>query len=152
MFVVVISREDFLHIPGIDFNTSDPEGLKLNQKKFLWIIRQKEKRVSSSEIARIQGISVRYVNMIWKNYRCDGTRELRKQGRKPLPADSDQIDKILSVREKPPNAGALGIENYLLRDGINIAHNRIHRTLKDAGMAMNDEKKKRQRKWVRYER
>jgi hypothetical protein len=42
--------------------------IKLNQKKIDWIIIQKEQRVSSSEIARIQKITTRYVNMIYGKY------------------------------------------------------------------------------------
>ncbi|MGC8514782.1 MAG: hypothetical protein ACP5OC_01435 [Thermoplasmata archaeon] len=42
--------------------------MTLDQKKFRWIIEQKRRRISSSEMARIQRISVRYVNAIWKNY------------------------------------------------------------------------------------
>jgi len=46
--------------------------VKLNQKKIDWIIKQKAQRVSSSEIARIQKITTRYVNMIYEKYKKDG--------------------------------------------------------------------------------
>ena len=151
-FSRVLSLSDFLYIPGIDFIPADPVGLKHNQKKLRWIIGQKGKRISSSEIARSQNVSVRYVNMIWKNYRDHGTMEHMKQGRKPVPMDREQAGKILAVREKYPNAGAIAIENYLLRDGTRISHNRIHDFLKETGMAMEEPNKKKQRKWVRYER
>ncbi|MVT14682.1 MAG: hypothetical protein GPW18_04480 [Euryarchaeota archaeon] len=45
---------------------------KLTQKKINWIIKQKEDRVSSSEIARIMNITPRYVNMIYRKYRLEG--------------------------------------------------------------------------------
>ncbi|MVT12813.1 MAG: hypothetical protein GPW16_00805 [Euryarchaeota archaeon] len=45
---------------------------KLTQKKINWIIKQKEDRVSSTEIARILNITPRYVNMIYRKYRLEG--------------------------------------------------------------------------------
>jgi hypothetical protein len=49
---------------------------KLTQKKINWIIKQKENRVSLSEIARIM-ITPRYVNMIYRKYRLEGKIELK---------------------------------------------------------------------------
>ncbi|PMP73939.1 MAG: IS481 family transposase, partial [Aciduliprofundum sp.] len=40
--------------------------VKLTQKKINWIIKQKENRMSSSEIARIMSITPRYVNMVYR--------------------------------------------------------------------------------------
>jgi hypothetical protein len=42
--------------------------VKLTQKKINWIIKQKENRMSSSEIARIMSITPRYVNMVYRRY------------------------------------------------------------------------------------
>ena len=52
---------------------------KLTQKKINWIIKQKEDRVSSSEIARIMNITPRYVNMIYRKYRLEGMWNWRIQ-------------------------------------------------------------------------
>ena len=150
--VSVISHEDFLFIPRIDFHKTDPWELKLNQKKFRWILDQKRKRASSSEIARIQHISVRYVNAIWKNFREKGINSLGRPGRSASPLDPGKVDQILAVRDKHPLAGAIAIEEYLRNRSIMIPHNTIHRILMESGMAMDQPNKKKQRKWVRFER
>jgi len=73
----VVSRTNFLYTAVIgdhhlDLLIHHKLMIKLNQKKIDWIIIQKEQRVSSSEIARIQKITTRYVNMIYEKYKKDG--------------------------------------------------------------------------------
>lgn len=97
-------------------------------------------------------ISVRYVNRIWKNYREIGKRTLREKGPKPHWITDEDMQSVMEIRQRHPNAGAIAIEQYLLECGIRIPHNRIHRILIESGMAMEDLNKKKQRKWVRYER
>ncbi|AKA49290.1 hypothetical protein IX51_09445 [uncultured archaeon] len=126
--------------------------MKLNDRKVQWIISQKEKRVSSSEIARSMHVTVQYVNSIWKNYREIGKRTLREKGPKPHQITDAEIQAVMEARQRHPNAGAIAIENYLMENGLMISHNRIHRILIESGMAMEDPNKKKQRKWVRYER
>jgi hypothetical protein len=81
----VISQNNFPYIgayhlhPG---NSIYPMG-KLTQKKINWIIKQKENRMSSSEIARILNITPRYVNMIYRKYSLEisGIKKCRKNER-----------------------------------------------------------------------
>jgi hypothetical protein len=70
----VVSRNNFLYIGDhhLDLLISHKLMIKLNQKKIDWIIKQKEQRVSSSEMARIQKITTRYVNMIYGKYKKYG--------------------------------------------------------------------------------
>jgi DNA-binding CsgD family transcriptional regulator len=56
--------------------------VKLTQKKINWIIKQKENRMSSSEIARIMSITPRYLNMIYRKYRLEGKVEIKNAGKK----------------------------------------------------------------------
>jgi hypothetical protein len=46
--------------------------MKLIRKKILWIIHQKETQESSSEIAKIQHITRRWVDQLWKIYQDTG--------------------------------------------------------------------------------
>jgi hypothetical protein len=57
--------------------------VKLMQKKINLIIKQKENRMSSSEIARIMSITTRYVKMIYRKYslEIDGINKCRKNER-----------------------------------------------------------------------
>lgn len=44
------------------------------------------------------------------------------------------------------------IEQILDEKGIHISHNRVHKILLEEGLAKEEPKKKKTRKWVRYER
>jgi putative transposase len=46
--------------------------MKLNEKKINYIIREKNKRRSSTEIAKEMKITTGYVNYIYKNTRIQG--------------------------------------------------------------------------------
>ncbi|MGC8581003.1 MAG: helix-turn-helix domain-containing protein [Thermoplasmata archaeon] len=55
---------------------------KLTQKKIDWIIRQKDKGRSTTEIAHIMNITPRYVNKIYHRYKEEGEVILKNPGRK----------------------------------------------------------------------
>ncbi len=57
--------------------------MKLNNKQLKYIIKQKEKGESSSRLAFIYKVSVRYINKIYYNYLEYGKTTLYKTGRKP---------------------------------------------------------------------
>ncbi|MFP3255234.1 MAG: IS481 family transposase, partial [Thermoplasmata archaeon] len=125
---------------------------KLTQKKINWIIKQKENRVSSSEISRIMNITPRYVNMIYRKYRLEGNVELKNPGRKKDPISEEMKTMVYETRKEHPGIGALSIEKNLKEIGVKISHNKIHEILKEGGMVMENMNKKKQRKWVRWER
>jgi transposase InsO family protein/DNA-binding CsgD family transcriptional regulator len=125
---------------------------KLTQKKINWIIKQKENRVSSSEIARIMNITPRYVNMIYRKFRLEGNVELKNPGRKKDPISEEMKTMVYETRKEHPGSGALSIEKNLKERGVKISHNKIHEILKEGGMVMENMNKKKQRKWVRWER
>ena len=58
---------------------------KLMQKKINWKIKQKENKVSSSEILRIMNITPKNVNMIYRKFRLEGNVEFKNPGRKKDP-------------------------------------------------------------------
>lgn len=125
---------------------------KLTTKKINWIIKQKEHRVSSSEIASIMHITPRYVNMIYRKYRLKGNVELKNPGRKKDPISEEMKMLVYDIRKEHPGSGALSIEKHLKEIGIKISHNKIQEILKEGGMVMENLNKKKQRKWIRWER
>jgi transposase InsO family protein len=127
---------------------------KLNQQKIRWIVREIEKGERSVyRIAKIQGITPRWVREIYNTYNATGEYLYpRKAGRKPSPISSEDKRLIFETRKKHPLAGAVALEKILDVRGIHIPHNRIHRILKEGGLAKDEPKKQRRRKWVRYER
>ncbi len=126
---------------------------KLNQQKILWIIREIEKGRSMSTIARIQGITRARVWQIWNEYLSTGEiPELKKPGRKRKEI-SDEEKKLVLEKYDQYKLGPLALESRIERDtGIHIPHNRIYKIMLEGGLIMENPRKKRQRKYVRFER
>lgn len=127
---------------------------KLNKKKVRWIIREMEKGEQSvRKIAKSQKITARWARELYKRYVESGEYPYpRKVGRKKRGMDDGEIKKVIEVKEKHVLAGANVIEKMLSKEGERVAHNRIHRILKESGYVKEEPKKQRRRKWVRYER
>jgi putative transposase len=127
---------------------------KLNQKKVRWIIREMEKDVMSVySIAKIQGITPRWVRELYKSYRESGEYPYpRRPGRPPKPISERDRVRVLAMKERHPISGALTLEKLLDHEGDHIPHNRIHKILKEEGLAKNEPKKQKRRKWIRYQR
>ena len=126
--------------------------IKLTQKKINWIIRQKDMRRSTTEIAQLMNITPRYVNKIYQRYKEEGEVILNKPGRKKEVVPEYIKDKIYKIRKEHPDTGAVAIEKHLKKESIKVSHNKIHEVLKEMGLVMEDMNKKKQRKWVRWER
>ncbi|KQB35642.1 hypothetical protein AOG54_08770 [Acidiplasma aeolicum] len=67
-----MSRKYFLYIPGKNIIKEYTPRMKLNDKKIKYIIREKIKRRSSTEIAKEMKISTGYINYIYKKYKENG--------------------------------------------------------------------------------
>jgi len=149
--LIVLSRNYFLRVNNvIEFDYMR----KLNQKKIRWIVREMKKGERSVyRIAKIQEITPRWVREIYNTYKATGEyRYPRKPGRKPSLISPYDKKLILVTLKKHPLAGAVALEKILDMQGIHIPHNRIHRILKEEGLARDEPKKQRRRKWIRYER
>jgi len=121
--------------------------MKLDPVKVLWIIRQKEMGTRVGEIARAMNVSERRVQELWSEYRASGEiPSLKRPGRKRI-ATSDEERRLIETAYTKYRVNALTLERI-----IHIPHNRIHRVLKEMGLARDEPRKQRRRKWVRYER
>jgi len=78
--------------------------------------------------------------------------ELKNPGRKKDPISEEMKTMVYETRKEHPGIGALSIEKNLKEIGVKISHNKIHEILKEGGMVMENMNKKKQRKWVRWER
>jgi putative transposase len=65
--------------------------MKLNDKKIKYIIREKNKRRSSTDIAMEMKITTGYVNYIYKKYQDTGKYNITKQGRKSHRVNENDI-------------------------------------------------------------
>ena len=128
--------------------------MKLNQAKIRWIIRQKRKGVATKDIARDMLLSTRRVQQILKVYRETGKEPSigEKLGRPAKPYNEDEA-RIVKDAHQRYRFGARMLEPVIRKQyKIRISHNRIHMYLKAQGLAQENQKKQKRRKWVRYER
>jgi len=101
------------------------------------------------------GVSAIWVKKLWRRYRVEGKiPELGgKPGRRPGDGISDDERAVILRARSEYKASAVLLERII--DGVysvHIPHNRIHEVLKSVGMAKDEPRKQRQRRWVKYER
>jgi putative transposase len=128
--------------------------VKLDPVKVAWIIKQKEEGAMKNEaIARGMRISVRRVQELYSSYKRTGiVPELGKPGRKRI-EPTDEERKMVADAHKEHEVGAVMLERVIdVIYAVHIPHNRIHRVMREMGLARDEPKKQRRRKWVRYER
>ncbi len=125
----------------------------LNFKKRLWIIKQKQKgELTDSEIATSQKITRRAVQKIWSGYKEEGVVFLRDKprGRKPLETPEHLLREILKLKKE--GHGVRCIEGLLEVKDMHVPHNRIYNELKKRNLVLQEPKKGRRHKYVKWER
>jgi len=130
------------------------QDMKLNKTKVRYILRQNRKQMATKEIARDIKESQRRVQQIIKQYKESGQEPVlgEKVGRPSKPYDEREAE-IIRTTHARYRFGARMLERVIRkRYKACISHNRIHMYLKAQGLAQEDEKKQKRRKWVRYER
>jgi hypothetical protein len=148
----MLSRIEFLFKDHLNIGRNPKPRVKLNNKKLKYIINQKKKGTSSAELAAIYRVSIRYINKIYYNYINYNKTELYKTGRKSKIIDEDAEELIISIGDNYPLSGPMAIENYLKDSGIKVSHNIIYKVLLKYNMVDQSMNKKKQRKYVKYER
>ncbi len=121
----------------------------------MWIIREKEKRqLTNRVIAERMGVSQIWVRKLWRRYRIEQKiPELGRPGRKPGPGISEEERTIILKAREEYKVCAFILERVIdVIYSVHIPHNRIHEVLKGTGLARDEPKKQKQRKWVKYER
>lgn len=124
---------------------------KLNKKKIKWIAKQIERReLGVWTIAKTQNISKQHAYRVAKKFK--NTEPVFKNcGRKPK-LITDEERQIVLQAYKEIRSSAVMLEQYLDEKGVHMGHNRIHKILLEAKLAKEEDRKKRRRSWVRYER
>ena len=125
--------------------------MKLTDKKIKYIIREKIKRRSSTEIAKEMKISTGYVNYIYKKYKENGEYIINNKRKSKIITDNE-IDIVKNIKIKYPLSGPERIRKYLKKINIMISKNTIYKILLSLNMVNEDKNKKKQRKYVKYER
>jgi putative transposase len=127
----------------------------LTNKKRKWAIDQiVSSKKSIQEIAQIYNVSDRWIQILVRHYKSTGEYPVLNRMRRPrtklTEAEKELIDK--AVKESCLT-GAVHLRLYLQKHyGKKMPYNKIHRHLLKRGVSKEDKKKKKQRKYCRYER
>jgi len=127
----------------------------LEQSQVEWIIKAKQEGVLKNEdIANAQGISVSRVQQLYRAYRKSGAIPVLKRAGRPRSPDvtPDERDIVKHAFERFRMCACYLEKVIQFHYGIKINHRRIHRILLEEGLAVNEPRKQRRRKWIRYER
>jgi len=102
--------------------------MKLNERRVHWLIRQKQKGVTSKDLAVTMKLSRRRVEQIWKRYRDTGQEPLvgAKMGPPTKPFDAQEAEIVKEAYQRY-RFGARMLERILRKVyKVRISHNRIH--------------------------
>lgn len=125
---------------------------KLNKKKVKWIVKDVDKREKGVwTIAQIQNITKQHAYRVYNKHKDGSEPEFKRCGRKPKEITSKERKLIIDTHQEYL-ASATMIEQILEEKGIHINHNRIHRVLLEEGLAKQNVRKQKKRKYKCYER
>ena len=128
---------------------------KLNFKKRRWIVREiKKGELFVTTIAKVQKVSRQYCYELLDKHEHFGDDALRdKQAGRPKKLIPEEIKDLVTMTYQERPRGAVMMEKYIEKGhDIHIPHNQIHDVLLKLGYSKPDPKKRRQRKYCRYER
>lgn len=127
----------------------------LAQSQVEWIIKAKsEGKLTNEAIARAQSISVSRVQQLSRECRRTGAIPvLRRAGRPSAPDLSEEERTIVRQAYDKFRMCACYLEPVILfHYGVKINHKRIHRVLREEGLALSEPRRWKRKKWIRYER
>ncbi|MBI5149127.1 transposase family protein [Candidatus Pacearchaeota archaeon] len=125
---------------------------KLNQKKVKYIVKGGGKRdIGFWTIAHTQHISPQHARKVYRKYKGVKEPRLLPCGRKPKQI-TEMERKLVIETKKEFRVGATMIEQILDERGVHINHNRIHKILLEAGLAKEEPKKKKVRRYKGHQR
>lgn len=126
--------------------------VKLTKEKRKWIIQQFRAGRSASSIARIQKISRRYVYKLAKKFKKEGvlSYEGKKSGRPKIHINPTFIEKVVDIRKRD-DYGSEKIFFVMKNEGFKVSQHIIQRILDEKGLTDPCEKRRGQRKYVRYQ-
>lgn len=128
--------------------------VKRKERKLEYAFKQKEKGVKNKECVYLCGVGIRWFQKLYTEYKM--TREIPKLNKSRRPRtylNDEQIELIdKSINETFFRSAVklkLHMEKYY---NVNLSRNKIHEYLLKRGIAKEDKKKKKQRKYCKYER
>ena len=125
---------------------------KLDPIQISWIIKSKEDGAKNADVASSMKISVRWVQKLYSRYRRTGAVPILGKPGRPKGIITEQMVQTVQSAFEKFRCSAVFLEKIIDTTGTHIPHNTIHKIMRDEGLAEAQPKKRRRRKWVRYER
>jgi putative transposase len=129
--------------------------VKLTNKKRKWAIDQViSGKESTQEIAEIYNVSNRWIQILVRHYKNTGEYPVLNRMRRPkIELTEEEKELIDKAVKESCLTGAVHLRLYVEKHyGKKLPYNKVHRHLLRAGFSKEDAKKKKQRKYGRYER
>ncbi len=125
---------------------------KLNENKRKWIIQQYRKGRSATSIARIQKVSRQYVYILIEKHQKEGDLAYKaKIAGRPKIKINQQFEKKVTEIRKADDYGSQKIHFVMRREGFEVSQHIIQRILDENNLTDPCEKRRGQRKYVRYQ-
>jgi len=129
--------------------------MKLTKSKILEILRRKNQGMSTYQIKKRVGVSIRRVNQVYAEYlKTDKAPAIgRRMGRPHRPIKKKEVELVQKTYAKY-RVSASTLEMIIKRDyQIHLPHNHIHKIMLKLKLAKPKKKKDvRKKKWIRYQR
>jgi len=128
--------------------------VRLKERRLAWAFKEKEKGIKNKELAYMCGVKVRRFQQLHAEYKMTGEIPKLKKNRRPkTELTEEQKELIDRALQESLLGGAFKLRLYIKKYyNVNISHNKIHQYLLSKGISKEDEKKKRQRKYCKYQR
>jgi len=129
--------------------------VKLTNKRIKWGVKQivSGKR-TTKEVANGYEVSQRRFQILVKEYKETGIYPVMKKERRPKTELSQEDKELINLALKESFLeGAVTLRLYIAKKyGKKLPYNKIHKYLLEKGISKEDKKKKKQRKYCRYQR
>ena len=128
--------------------------VKLKEKRLEWALREKDKGKKNKDLLSHLGIKMRRFQQLCAQYRITNEVPRLNQNRRPKTVLSQEHQILIKkALEESKIEGALALRLYLQKYyNVLIPKNKLHLFLLEEGVSKEDPKKKKQRKYCRYER
>jgi len=129
--------------------------MKLTKSKILEILRRKNDGMTTYQVKKRVGVSIRRVNQIYAEYlKIKETPTVgRRMGRPNRPIKKEELELVQKTYAKY-RVSASTLEKIIERDhNIHLPHNHIHKIMINLELAKCKKKKDvRKKDWIRYQR
>ena len=150
-----------MYLPILGYDNYDKKEIiaflrmvRLKERKLEWAFKEKEKGKKNKNLAFLCGVKIRRFQQLYAEYKMTRKIPQLNQKRRPKVHLTDEQKEIINKALKESLLGGalklrLWIKKYY---DENISRNKLHEYLLSKGISKEDKKKKKQRKYCKYER